>query len=116
MSAGRPVICSDIDGYRAAVGKSAGVRLVPPRSAEALEQAILDLAGSPDQRRQMGVEGRAYALGFDWSIVAARVREEYLATIDVRRHGGSPRRVIVPSAPPATSQRAGEPYRRAAGP
>src|SRR5262249_15244351 len=43
MACGRPVVCSDISGYRAVV-EPAGARLVPPRDASALARTILDLA------------------------------------------------------------------------
>lgn len=85
MSAARPVICSDIDGYRQAANP-AGTRWVPPRDADALCRAILELAARPDERRRMGDSNVRYVRQFDWALLTPRIREEYWQTIiDYRR-------------------------------
>jgi phosphatidylinositol alpha-mannosyltransferase len=78
MASGKPVVCSDIEGYRQ-VATTDGCRLAPPRSPDALADAIDDfvLAGR-DARLALGVRNRAHAEEFDYDRLAARVRAEYL--------------------------------------
>jgi phosphatidyl-myo-inositol alpha-mannosyltransferase len=82
MASGRPIICSDIEGYRHVVANSAA-RLTPPGNAIALEAAIDDLVRDPASRRQMGEANRRAALAFDWRALASRIRGEYLAALSM---------------------------------
>jgi phosphatidylinositol alpha-mannosyltransferase len=85
MSAARPVVCSDIAGYREVVARE-GARLVPPASVEALTDAIRALAAIPaEERRRMGAINRRRAEEFDWEVLTRRVRQEYEAAIAARR-------------------------------
>jgi colanic acid biosynthesis glycosyl transferase WcaI len=63
MAAGRPVVASvNASSEVARVVSEAGAGVVmPPEDPEALLEAILALRGRPDRRRQMGIQGRAYA-------------------------------------------------------
>jgi len=98
MATGAPVICSDIEGYRAVASKD-GTVLVPPRDADALATAIADLAASPERRARMGAINVEHVKPYDWSRVATRVRDEYLVTLDKQaaRRGA---RVLLPSLAP----------------
>lgn len=80
MSAARPIICSDIDGYRQAANPK-GTRWVPPRDVEALSNAIVDLARHPDECARMGESNAKHVKQFEWSELAPRIRAEYLRTI-----------------------------------
>jgi phosphatidylinositol alpha-mannosyltransferase len=91
MACALPVVCSDIDGYRAVVPER-GARLVPPGDVEALASALADLATNRPLRQQMAETNRAAAMPYDWSQIAARVREEYVAALDQRRGASSSRR------------------------
>ena len=53
-----PVITSDVPGCRDIVEHGVNGLLVPPRNAEALALAILELTGSPALCRSFGVSGR----------------------------------------------------------
>jgi glycosyltransferase involved in cell wall biosynthesis len=57
MAAGLPVVATAVGGTPEVVTASCG-RLVPPRSAEAVAQAISDLIVQPDVRRSLGGEAR----------------------------------------------------------
>jgi phosphatidylinositol alpha-mannosyltransferase len=83
MSSARPVVCSDIVGYRQ-VADPAGARFVPPSNPAALARAIGELARRPDLRQQMGAFNRTRALAFDWDRLVRQVREEYLAALAAR--------------------------------
>jgi phosphatidyl-myo-inositol alpha-mannosyltransferase len=85
MACGRPVVCSDIPGYRQ-VADPAGARLVPAGDAGELARVITGLAGQPELRRRMGAANHARAQAYDWAPLARRVRDEYVAAIAVR-HG-----------------------------
>jgi len=85
MSCGRPVVCSDIAGYRQVVDPR-GARIVPPGDAEALAQAIAALAGDPATRRAMGELNRARAERYDWCDLTERIRAQYVEAIG-ERHG-----------------------------
>ena len=84
MASALPIVCSDIDGYRAVVPER-GARLVPPGDAEAMAAAIAELAADRNLRQQMAEHNRAAALEYDWSVLAARVREEYVAALEKKR-------------------------------
>ncbi len=80
MSAARPIICSDIEGYRR-IANPDGAQWVPPRNTEALSDAIAALTARPEQRRTMGESNAKYVKRFEWSLVTPRIREEYLRAI-----------------------------------
>ena len=60
MACGRPIVCSDIPGYRQVVD-GAGARLVSPGDSEALAGVIGYLAKDPALRRRMGASNRQRA-------------------------------------------------------
>lgn len=76
MATARPVICSDIPGYRRAASPQ-GARLVPPHDADALEQAIADFAAHPGLWGSMGAANHARARLFDWTAIARQMRAIY---------------------------------------
>jgi len=84
MACGRPVVCSDIAGYRQVVDPG-GACLVPPSNPEALVEAIVPLCGDPARRQVMGEVNRRRAEAFDWDFIATRVRDEYEAALRVPR-------------------------------
>jgi glycosyltransferase involved in cell wall biosynthesis len=61
MAAGKPVVCTDVDGNAEAVVHGVNGLLVPPRNPESLADAILRLLKNPDLARKMGSEGRMMA-------------------------------------------------------
>jgi glycosyltransferase involved in cell wall biosynthesis len=74
LAAGKPVILA-IDGVIREVVESARAGIwVPPGDPERLAQAILELAGKPQERQRMGQHGRAYVVAhFDRQVVALRL-------------------------------------------
>ena len=85
MACGRPVVCSDIPGYRQVVHPG-GSLLVPPGDAGELARVIVALAAEPERRRRMGASNSTRAQAYDWSLLARQVRDEYVAAIAIR-HG-----------------------------
>jgi phosphatidyl-myo-inositol alpha-mannosyltransferase len=89
MAAGRPVVCSDIDGYRD-VAAPEGSRLVAPGDVGGLAEAIRPLVRDEQARARMGSVNREAAQPYDWAAVADRVREEYFRALALRtRPAGS---------------------------
>ncbi len=64
MASGLPVIASDIRGCREEVVDSRTGRLIPPRDADALADALAELLASPDLRKKVGEAGRRRAEEF----------------------------------------------------
>jgi phosphatidylinositol alpha-mannosyltransferase len=83
MAVGKPVVCSDIEGYRQ-VASPEGALLPPPLDAAALAVALHQLAQDPARRRAMGQFNRQESLRYDWNILAAQLRSEYQAALGAR--------------------------------
>jgi phosphatidyl-myo-inositol alpha-mannosyltransferase len=84
MASAKPVVCSDIEGYRQ-VATTAGSTLVPPSDAAALEAALARIVQlEPDVRRHHGELNRRHAEAFDYDRLAERVRNEYHLAIAER--------------------------------
>lgn len=79
MACGRPVVASDIRGYREAADGAA--RLVPPGDASALAHAIAHVADDVTLRRGMIERGRRRARELDWGRVAAAVTAVYRSVV-----------------------------------
>ena len=84
MASGRPVICSDIRGFRDVLDPEGG-EFVPAGDAEELAQAIATLSRTRDAWRPMGARNRARAETYDWDRIAPRVREVYSEALALKR-------------------------------
>lgn len=100
MACGRPIVCSDIEGYRQVVHPW-GARLVPPRDVRALADAIESIANDTNARRAITVVNRRHAERYAWSRVAPAVREIYLSAI------GGDASVPMRTRPPAVAEEPG---------
>ena len=76
MAAGRPVVCSDIEGYRQVVSRD-GARLVSPHDSAALAGTLEQLCRDRALCRAMGQHNLIEARKYDWASLAPQVREEY---------------------------------------
>src|SRR5262249_16674090 len=87
MASAKPVVCSDIEGYRQ-VAVREGSALVPPADPGALEAALAEMVAlDPTARAHKGQINRIAAEGYDWDRISDRVRNEYLAAIATHRIG-----------------------------
>jgi phosphatidylinositol alpha-mannosyltransferase len=84
MATGKPIVCSDIEGYRH-VADPAGAAFVPPNDVPALADALESLFADETRRRAMSAFNLAYVRRFDWASVARDVVREYLVTIEAHR-------------------------------
>ena len=77
MSAGAPILASDIEAFdRVLLGGRAGV-LFPVGDHEALAAAAAELLDDPARRKQLSAEARAAVRRYDWSAVARDVLRVY---------------------------------------
>lgn len=83
MASGKPVVTTDIEGYRQVVGHGVHGLLTPPRDERALADALCTLLDNPAERERMGANGRLAAQQYAWERVADRVLAYYREV-----HGG----------------------------
>jgi phosphatidylinositol alpha-mannosyltransferase len=87
MSAGAPILASDIEAFRRVLqGGRAGV-LFPVGDAAALAAAAGELLDDPARRKQLSAEARTAVRAYDWSTVAREVVRVY-ETVAVDRGAG----------------------------
>ena len=85
MASAKPVLYSDIVGYRAVVAPD-GAMGFPPGDVPALCAGMAALVALPEDRRKaMGAANHAHAQQYAWAHVAQRVRQEYFAAMAQRR-------------------------------
>jgi phosphatidylinositol alpha-mannosyltransferase len=84
MAAGRPIVASDIHGYKRVVQRSVTGLLVEPKDPDALCDALARLVTDPAMREQMGRAGAERATDFDWAHVTAQLVEVYEEVLDRR--------------------------------
>jgi phosphatidylinositol alpha-mannosyltransferase len=84
MATGKPIVCSDIAGYRH-VADPAGAAFVKPNDPLALADTLDGLIVDEPRRRAMAAFNLAYVRRFDWQQVTRDVVREYLVTIENHR-------------------------------
>ncbi len=78
MAAGRPVVATSIGGIPLVVENDVTGLLVPEADPAALAEAMLNLAGQPKQRMEMGLEARRRVeQDLTWEAVARRFDDLY---------------------------------------
>jgi phosphatidylinositol alpha-mannosyltransferase len=89
MSAGTPVVASDLDAFaRVLDGGSAGL-LTPVGDSAGLATGLADLLDQPDKARALAERGREVVAGYDWKTVARTVVKVYETVI-----AADPRHVV----------------------
>jgi len=77
MSAGKPVVASDIEGFRGIMTDGEQGLLVPKKDTGALANALGRLARDPELRSKLGGQGSRSAEDYRWEVVAGQVEEYY---------------------------------------
>ena len=85
MAAGRPIIASDIPGYRDVVRHEEEGLLVPPKNALALAAALIRLLRDEPLRRRLGEAGRARVGRYSWDRVGRETLDFYCEMRECRR-------------------------------
>ncbi|QMU69200.1 glycosyltransferase family 4 protein [Streptacidiphilus sp. P02-A3a] len=77
MSAGAPVLATDLDAFRQVLDGGAAGELFPVGDAAALAEAALGLLGDPDRRAALREAETRHVRRFDWETVGADVLSVY---------------------------------------
>jgi len=77
MAAGKPVVASDIEGFRGVMTDGEHGLLVPKKDSDALADALRKLARDPELRSKLGGQGNRTAEEYRWEVVAGRVEKYY---------------------------------------
>ena len=77
MSAGKPGVASDIEGFRGIMTDGEQGLLVPKKDTGALANALGRLARDPELRSKLGGQGSRSAEDYRWEVVAGRGEEYY---------------------------------------
>ncbi len=77
MAAGKPIVASNIVGYRSVLEHGEEGLLVEPENEHALADALIRLLSNASLRQAMGQRGREKAQRFDWPIIARELIELY---------------------------------------
>ena len=110
MASGKPIVCSDIHGYKGVVRRGEQALLVPPKDADALADALQTLLSDPALRARMGESGRARAVQFSWESITAKVNDYYSFVIRrLAAQGMLPPGYHAPVPPPARPVSSSEP-------
>ena len=86
MAAGRPIVASNIDGYRGVVDDGMEGLLVQPEDERRLAEALIHLLKDPALRERMGRQGQATATDYAWHKVAQQVLDYYRELLERKRH------------------------------
>ncbi|MDT0420641.1 MULTISPECIES: glycosyltransferase family 4 protein [Streptomyces] len=82
MSAGAPVLASDIDAFAQVLDQGAAGELFANEDAEALADAAVRLLGDPERRAELRAAATAHVRRFDWSTVGADILAVYETVTD----------------------------------
>ena len=77
MAAGKPIVASDIDGYRDVARDGLEALLVAPGDAAALVTAVREVLDDPRLAKSLGEAGSRRAVEFDWDTVSQKVLSVY---------------------------------------
>lgn len=77
MSAGLPVVASDLEAFRRVLQDGRAGVLFPVRDAGALARALGDLLGDPERQQALRVAALEAVQAYDWSTVTRQVLDVY---------------------------------------
>lgn len=77
MAAGKPIVASNIDGYRGVLDDGEEGLLVRPEDERRLAEALIRLLKDPALRERMGRQGQVKAKDYSWQKVAQQVLDYY---------------------------------------
>jgi phosphatidylinositol alpha-mannosyltransferase len=84
MASGKPVVASDIPGYRAVIEDGVDGLLAPPGDPASLARALTALLRDPARRLGLSAAGRAKAETYGWGRVTERLEAYYLEVLSGR--------------------------------
>jgi phosphatidylinositol alpha-mannosyltransferase len=85
MAAGKPIVASNIDGYRGVVEDGEEGLLVQPEDERRLAEALVRLLKDPALREGMGRQGQVKAANYSWDKVAKQILSYYRELLEKKR-------------------------------
>ncbi|MFH8626753.1 glycosyltransferase family 4 protein [Streptomyces vietnamensis] len=82
LSAGAPVLASDLDAFAQVLDQGAAGELFANEDADALADAAIALLGDAPRRKELSARGSAHVRRFDWATVGADVLAVYETVTD----------------------------------
>ena len=82
MSAGAPVLASDLDAFVQVLDQGEAGELFANEDADELALAAVRLLGDPGRRAELRARGSAHVRRFDWSVVGAEILAVYETVTD----------------------------------
>jgi phosphatidylinositol alpha-mannosyltransferase len=86
MAAGKPIVASNIDGYRGVLSDGEEGLLVRPEDERRLAEALIRLLRDPSLQERMGRQGQAKAADYSWQKVAQQVLNCYRELSERKRY------------------------------
>lgn len=87
MAAGKPIVATNIPGYRSVLEDGQEGLLVEPENEHALAEAIVRLLRNPTLRQEMSERGRCKAARYDWPIIARQILDLYEQLLQQKAEG-----------------------------
>lgn len=87
MSAGAPVVASDLEAFARVLDDGHAGRLFPTGDADALGESLLGLLDDPEERRRLREAGQARAQVYDWNSVARHILTVYETVVSAHTVG-----------------------------
>jgi len=87
MAAGKPIVASNITGYRSVLQDGEEGVLVPPEDTQHLAEALIRLLEDPVLRERMGRKGQEKAARYSWQKVARQILDYYQELLERKRFG-----------------------------
>ena len=81
MASRKPVVASNILGYRSIIKDREQGLLFDNKNCESLATALKSIITNPDLGHKMGISGRETAERYSWSSISKQVEEYYLDRI-----------------------------------
>ncbi|MCX7785858.1 MAG: glycosyltransferase family 4 protein [candidate division WOR-3 bacterium] len=78
MACGKPIVASDIPGYRTIIEDGKEGFLVQPKCPEEIADRLLKILKNPELAKKMGEQGYKKSLNYSWERVARQVEDYYL--------------------------------------
>jgi phosphatidylinositol alpha-mannosyltransferase len=82
MASGKPVVASDIPGYRTILEDGKQGFLSQPRSPEDIADKLIKILTDPKQAKAMGEAGRKKALEYSWEQITKQIEAYYQELLD----------------------------------
>jgi len=89
MAAGKPVVASDIEGFRGVMTEGEQGMFVPKKDSDALAKTLGILAKDAELRNKLGAQGRRLAEEYRWEVVAGRVEKYYQTCMQAAKSASS---------------------------